>query len=273
MRSNKVSGVCAHMKIQTLVAAAMLLTTAGVAQAGTVTASFTVIDVVGSAIGDFPTGGNVPTFSNQLHGTGSPAGTNINVLTTKTKTPFFTIDPSTLCGTKCSGNIQSGDISTTITFTDANTTGGWGTLTGSLTELAFYQADYKGKLTGCTISTISQTDCVNWIDPNTGNPVANTIVSGRHPSITYGEVTEDVLFANGDQIKVTFYNAADWDITPDISFDYIACNTTGGFSCISKQSTTPLPGAVWLFGTVLTGAAGVGGWRRKKGKAAATSAA
>jgi hypothetical protein len=44
------------------------------------------------------------------------------------------------------------------------------------------------------------------------------------------------------------------------------CGGTTGITCPSHQGTTPLPGAVWLFGTALAGAAGVGSWRRKKKK-------
>ncbi len=42
------------------------------------------------------------------------------------------------------------------------------------------------------------------------------------------------------------------------------CGGTTGITCPSHQSATPLPGAVWLFGTALAGAAGVGSWRRKR---------
>jgi hypothetical protein len=40
-----------------------------------------------------------------------------------------------------------------------------------------------------------------------------------------------------------------------------------------EVTATPIPGALWLFGTVITGAAGLGGWRRKRKNAAALAAA
>jgi hypothetical protein len=41
----------------------------------------------------------------------------------------------------------------------------------------------------------------------------------------------------------------------------------------SAPASTPLPAAVWLFGTVLAGGAGVSRWRKRKGRALATAAA
>ena len=41
----------------------------------------------------------------------------------------------------------------------------------------------------------------------------------------------------------------------------------------SDVNETPLPGAIWLFGTALAGALGVGKWRRRQKKAAAIAAA
>jgi hypothetical protein len=54
---------------------------------------------------------------------------------------------------------------------------------------------------------------------------------------------------------------------------FIECGPPSGTSCPSHQNEVPIPGALWLFGTVLTGAAGVGGWRRKKRNASAIIAA
>ena len=53
---------------------------------------------------------------------------------------------------------------------------------------------------------------------------------------------------------------------------FVQCGPGAGISCPNFQNPTPLPGAVWLFGTVLAGAAGVGGWRRKKRKLGSTFA-
>ena len=39
----------------------------------------------------------------------------------------------------------------------------------------------------------------------------------------------------------------------------------------TRQNPAPLPGAIWLFGTVIAGAAGVGGWRRNKRQPASGS--
>jgi hypothetical protein len=63
--------------------------------------------------------------------------------------------------------------------------------------------------------------------------------------------------------------------TPNVShiaLYEVACGGTTGISCPSNQGTTPLPGAVWLFGTVLAGGAGFGQWRKRR-KAAAIAAA
>ena len=53
----------------------------------------------------------------------------------------------------------------------------------------------------------------------------------------------------------------DWSVVAYL-VDRRAC--TNG-SC---DNTTPIPGAVWLFGTVLAGGAGFGRWRKKRKQAA-----
>ena len=60
-----------------------------------------------------------------------------------------------------------------------------------------------------------------------------------------------VNFTNGDSLKITFYDAEDWAITPRISFQ------------LTDPGTTPLPGALPLFVSG-SGLLGLIGLRRKK---------
>ncbi len=260
-----------HMRVLFAFATATLLTTVGSASAATVSATYTVADVYSSSsLPVFPTGaGNSPGISGELGG-----GTIANVSNYLSPTNFFTINPTGSCGKESSCKtsmsnpdpIQSGTITVTLNFTDTSTVGGFTDLTASLTETGLYQAKYGGTALSCTNSSAGDTDCFSWA----GAPANKK--SGS--SYIYGSISDYVAFANGDEVEVTFINASDWSITPKIDFTYIACGGPGGLSCITNQlEETPLPGAVWLFGSVLSGAAGVGGWRRKKRKVAAAVAA
>lgn len=68
--------------------------------------------------------------------------------------------------------------------------------------------------------------------------------------------------SNAESITET----GDWQ--PVLSFDAtgqdLQDHYTFQFRSDIDESQTPLPAAIWLFGTALAGAAGVGKWRRKK---------
>lgn len=274
MLGNRFSGACLGMEKLLSVAAAAFLMTAGVASATTVSVSYSVTESGYSGSYKPSLTNFLGTLSSGIGGAGSTYTTS-EILTSGTQTlyqSFFTADPTGSCGTasSCAWNAtpspytQVVSLLAAFTFSETPTTGSWAgiKLTGTLTQVGTYEAKYSGAELPCSFSGSGESDCVNWSG-----------AGGNTSSTKLGHVEDTVTFADGDTLDVFFQNAQDWDITPKISFEFFACGTAGGLSCISKQSTTPLPGAVWLFGTVLTGAAGVGGWRRRKGKAAATSAA
>jgi hypothetical protein len=61
-----------------------------------------------------------------------------------------------------------------------------------------------------------------------------------------------------------------WSLFSTVNDTYHALSGWSLYECSRAGETfpaTPLPGAMWLFGTVLTGVADVRGWRRKRQKA------
>ena len=257
-------------------AAAVLLTTVGSANATTIEFSYTVSEGT-----PWPSTTNKPTLNGFLGtlGTGAYSITTHNInenLTSghvSSSSNFFTANPSGTCGTGCVNYTQSVPLTVSFDFSETPTTGSWAGITlttNLLTQDGTYKAKYSGTPLGCTNSTGSQTDCVTW----TGATANMKVKVGSKYVYVYGDVVDATNFANGDVIEALFFNASDWSIKPTIEFEYFACGTPGGLTCTNHSLPgTPLPGAVWLFGTVLTGAAGVGGWRRKKRKGTAIVAA
>ncbi len=175
--------------------------------------------------------GNRPGITDDLSGHGSLA---LTPNTWSTPTNFFTASPAGQSGLYGSDPTVTGTLNVTLTFTEA------GGVTGSLTELAIYEAKYGGSpLAGCTNSGSGDTDCIVW--------------KGASDTPT-GSVILAATLSNGNIIDVDFYNAQDWSISPTISFDL---------------TPTPLPGALPLFAGGL-GVVGLITQRRKRKVAAVT---
>src|SRR5262249_418433 len=138
-------------------------------------------------------------------------------------TNFFTATPSASCGTSSScaspNYTQIGTLTASFSFTETVSHA-----TASLTQSGTYEAKYQGSALACTSSPAGKTDCIFW-----------TALPYNAATAT---VTDLVTFTNGDVLKVTLYKAEDWAITPTISFQLL---------------TTPLPGALPLFGSVIGG--------------------
>jgi hypothetical protein len=172
------------MRIQKLLAAAatVLLTSAGTAYATTVT-------VTGSyTIGYTPIHGNGPTITKLLS---DPFTLTLTIDVPTPHYNFFTANPASTCGSGCVNFTASGTITVSFNFTQP------AGQTKTFTETALYQAKYSGPALSCTTSPPGQTDCITW-DPSNDPMVVN--------------------FPNHFVLYVTFYNAQDWAITPQISF-------------------------------------------------------
>ena len=85
---------------------------------------------------------------------------------------------------------------------------------------------------------------------------------------------------NGQTVLFGTANAAAFLLTDFVGHHFTFTHIEGqptfyisGLSWVTSQSNgeTPIPGAVWLFGTVIAGGAGYGRWRKKR--KAATNAA
>jgi hypothetical protein len=225
------------MKIQAVLTAvvSMVLMSAGAAYAttATVNGSYTVTYTA--------THGNGP--SSIPKDLATPFSENLTVGTPTSPTNFFTVDPNGSCGSGCVNNTASGTLS--VVFSFSNLTVATGSIP-SLTEAATYEAKYGGSELGCSNSGTGDTDCVLWGSTTSGYTGTTSI-------------TDVIDFTNGDVLDITLYNAQDWDITPQISFDLI-----------DGPTATPLPPALALFSGGL-GMMGMLGWRRKR-KAAAIAA-
>jgi hypothetical protein len=224
------------MKTQKLLAAtvAAFLMSAGAACA-------TTVALDGSySISYTPTHGNGPTINYDLgtYQSGKHDFTeNLTLGTPTTATNFFTTDPNGSCGYNCVNSTASGTISVTFDFTNLTPVNG-----SDLTETGTYEAKYGGTKLGCTSSPGGDTDCVLW---------------GSTTNATTGSITDIINFTNGDVLDITLYDAQDWDITPQISFE------------LTAPTATPLPPALSLF----VGGLGIFGLlgARKKRKAAAVA--
>ena len=219
------------MRILLATIATVLLSSAGVANAitlVTINENYVATDSLSTFTG------NAPGISDNLSGSGNLPALALN--TWSTPTNFFTATPAFLSGLSGSNPTVTGTISVTLNFSER---GG----TGSLTETATYQAKYGGSTLPCSDSPAGDTDCIDW----TG--------AGNSPT---GSVILAVAMTNGDILDVKFFNAEDWSITPQISFDLDP-----------TPAPTPLPAALPLF----AGGLGVLGLisRRRKRKVAAVA--
>jgi hypothetical protein len=237
------------MKMQKLLAAAVtvFLTSAGAASATTLlTVDGYTVDVTTLTVTTQSFTGTAPSIVNVLGlSSGLPTGVN----------NFFTADPAS----SSPGNMSSGTIQVVFSFTEMN--GSKVVSTGSLTQDGTFKASYNGTL-GCSTSTGSKTDCIYWAG-NGSSPTAdgshyNTSGSQDNQS-TIASVTDLVTLLNGTTFDVNFFDAQDWNITPEVSF-----------TSLDPATATPLPAALPLFAGGL-GVLGFAGFRRRKRAAKATA--
>jgi len=208
------------MNIQRLVPAvgAVLILSAGVSYASTVTIEISVEDLSFRHIV-----GNPPEITHEL------AWKKLTYGVPTSDLDFFTVKPAHECGSSCKHNdTASANVRVRVAFEEIEKINGTNTVvaTGSITESAKYKADYK-----------TDTDSFDWKSADTPIPVDLT---------------------NGDVLDIILFDASDWDLKPQISFDLIDP---------PNLSPVPIPDSFPLFVTAL-GAMGLLAWRKKR-KAAA----
>jgi hypothetical protein len=145
---------------------------------------------------------------------------NLPTLGTATsKVAFFLATPAGACSTpSCSGGVETDTL--TINFTNlqiSGLSGATGTYTGSIN--ATFTADYNSNdpVLPCALNDgksgnngkgtgNGQSDCVVW------NGASNTF---------NGSATLAVSLGNGDNLDIILYNATDWTVTPQVSFELV----------------------------------------------------
>jgi hypothetical protein len=222
---------------------AVFLLSAGTASASTVTLEGTI----SFATAGFS--GNVPSIVDVL---------NISSGLPDSVDTLFQADPARSAGTW--SDLVKGTIEAVFSFEEVDSLGNV-VATGSLTQDATYQANYKGKLS-CSTST-GQSDCIYWAGNGhkpTDDGSTYTTHGDKDNVSTTPSVTDLVTMSDGDFFDVNFFDAQDWNITPAVSFT----NETF-LEPPENGSTTPLPGALPFFagGLALLGFIG-GPLRRRK---------
>jgi hypothetical protein len=227
-------------------AATVFLTTAGAADATSITLSWSDQLLT-------PWAGLTPTIGAPILTTPDTINLTLNGGATA-PVSFFTAGPTGNCGTGTSGTggctfdkvnasdpggyLNSGTIK--VTFSHISYTNPLNTYT----DTGLYQAKYAGTILPCasvpTSPASGKTDCINW--------TSNTVLV-------------PLSGLPGETLEIFLLNAEDWAITPKISF-----------ALVSNTQLTPLPAALPLFASGL-GGLGLLGWRRKKRKSAAVIAA
>jgi hypothetical protein len=189
------------------------------------------------------TQGNAPTITDDL-----ASGFNITQTGGLGEQNFVTTTPAGSCGSGCTNDTAQDQINFDFTFTD--NTGG----TGTLDTDAVYYAKYDSPSIGCDNNGNSETDCIIW------NGTGGSSTSFGNPS-----VTDAVTLSDGNIVDLTFYNAADWTISSEISGTYTLGST-------GHQSSVPEPASMVLFASSLLGLPVIRRLRRKPA-ASATAAA
>jgi hypothetical protein len=228
-------------------AAAILLASAGVAQASTtVNVTYTVSYTPNQVTQGSHTynQGNSPTITGKLNisdsslpGSGtwsssSKTGTSPLVFSgfgsTLGSALFLEIAPNnSSCGSHCINYTQAGTLSVDFTFYD--------TTTGVTTHLddvtGAYQAKYHSPSLACEGGNKSKSDCINW------------------------DTNDFVVNLGADTLALTLNDYVDWNLMPTIKFTLLETP--------HDIPQTPIPGALPLFVSG-AGVFGVIGWRRKK---------
>jgi hypothetical protein len=236
------------MKMQRLLAAAVVfLASAGAASATTLLTvdGYTVDGTITVTTQSFT--GNAPSVNNSVLNISNGLPTGVQ--------NFFTADPAG----SSPGNTSSGTIKVVFSFTEMN--GSKVVSTGSLTQDGTFKANYNGTL-GCSTST-GKSDCIYWAG-NGSSPTAdgshyNTSGDQDNQS-TIASVTDLVTLLNGTTFDVNFFDAQDWNITPEVSF-----------TSLDPATATPLPAALPLFAGGLGVLGFAGSWRRRRAAKATAS--
>jgi hypothetical protein len=220
------------MKMQKLLAAiaVVFLTTAGAASATTVDGQYSV-----SYSGNTST---KPMISDDL-------SSSFSFVNTQAKTNFITVAPCNGCASY--GSTVTGTL--TVTFSNFTFNGVAATIE-SITPTSVtgtYEAKYGGSALSCTTSGPGNTDCVNWGTNSNSNGSTQYVID----------------FTDNAVLDVTLYNANDWNITPEISFDLA---TAPG-----APAPTPLPAGLPLFAGGLGVLGFAGAWRKRRAAKASAS--
>lgn len=201
--------------------------------------------------------GTTPSVNDDLsHPNGFTVSTPANTVTTAQ--PFITTDPAGSSGLACGRNKQpectsaNDTVYSTLTadFQIALTPGVYETVT----DTGIYEANYT-----------NNSDYIDW-NGATDNSACTPYSDGTSPTVT-DCVVLPATFADGDVVDVILNDAADWNITSDISFEYLPETTTTG-----GQLPVPEPTSIALLCVGILGL-GAARWLRYRSHAMGCEAA
>jgi hypothetical protein len=208
------------IKIQLAAAVAVLFTWASSVHAEVISGSYSAVDPSHHVLINDDGG---PFLS-------SPISETLVSNSPTTPTTFLQISPS-------GSGIETGNVNIVLTLSDGSAvtgvTGGYNTtvVSGQIHFSAAYELNYA-----------NQSDCIVW---NTSACTPSGIAT-----TTLAE-TLDVSFADGATLDLNLYNASDWNLAPQISFDFKPA-----------PAPVPEPPSLVLLGTSLAGLGLMGIYRR-----------